>query len=524
MALVDQSDAGSAAAPDLELKLAVTPEQMRRLRHHPLVASARASRRALASTYFDTPDLALYRRSLALRVGKEGRRYVQTLIGANGKASVPPTSSEWRSPVPHAAPDLSRLAPHGQLGDIDPSRLQPVFVSRIRRSTRVIHPDDATTVEVSCDEGHIETPEGATLPVCELDLELKSGPPQALYELARALNEAAPLRIETRSKADRGYALLSGDKDRDASGRGFGKVELTPELPAEEALSAILRHALWHMLAHDQAALGGDEEGVHQMRVALRRLRATFSLFRPMIPEEQRLWATGEMKWIAAALGPARNWDVFAEHLQPLERHFPEMPGIAELSSAAQARRRSAYGLVQQTITAPRYTDFVLRMLTWTETRGWRQQTVSESSVHLLAPLGNLAADLLERRHRKARRLAKQFDQLTRAQRHKLRIAVKKLRYAADSLQELYRAKSVKRYLRRIGALQDDLGIVNDIATMDGLLEELQEGAGNGAAIRNGTAAVKGWYGHVMAAGEAKLGKRLERFIDMKVFWRGAGA
>jgi hypothetical protein len=59
---------------------------------------------------------------------------------------------------------------------------------------------------------------------------------------------------------------------------------------------------------------------------------------------------------------------------------------------------------------------------------------------------------------------------------------------------------------------------------MDGLLEELQEGAGNGAAIRNGTAAVKGWYGHVMAAGEAKLGKRLERFIDMKVFWRGAGA
>src|SRR5580692_10492232 len=109
MALEDHSDLGSSAAPDLELKLAVTPEQMRRLRHHPLVASAHPSRRSLARTYFDTPDLALHRRSLDLRVGKEGHRYVQTLTGSNGKASIPPTALAWQSPVPGAAPDLSRL-------------------------------------------------------------------------------------------------------------------------------------------------------------------------------------------------------------------------------------------------------------------------------------------------------------------------------------------------------------------------------------------------------------------------------
>ena len=520
MALNGQSDAPSGAAPDLALKLAVTPEQMRRLKHHPLVAAAQPSRRSLARTYFDTPDLALHRRSLALGVGKEGRRYIQKLTAINGTAALPPIPSEWRSPVPGAAPDLSRLAHHEAVGDIDASQLQPVFMSRIRRSTRLIHPDDATTVEVSCDEGHIETVEGATLPICELDLELKAGPPQALYELARALNETAPLRIEARSKADRGYALLSRDKDHDRPGRGFGKVELAPGQPAEEALSAILRHALWHMLAHDQAAVDGETEGVHQMRVALRRLRATFSLFRPMIPEEQRLWATSEMKWIASALGPARNWDVFADHLRPLEQHFPDAPGIAELSRKAQESRRTAYRLVQQTITAPRYTDFVLRLLTWTETRGWRQQAVSEASVNLLAPLGHLAAELLERRHRKARRLARRFDKLAPPERHQLRIALKKLRYALDSLQELYRPKPVQRYLRCLASLQDDLGIVNDIATMDGLLEDLQKSTAAGAAIRDGAALMQGWYGHVMAAGEAKLGKKLGRFIAMKTFWR----
>jgi triphosphatase len=524
MALEDHSDLGSSAAPDLELKLAVTPEQMRRLRHHPLVASAHPSRRSLARTYFDTPDLALHRRSLDLRVGKEGHRYVQTLTGSNGKASIPPTALAWQSPVPGAAPDLSRLAHYHAVSDIDASQLQPVFVSRIRRSTRVVHPDDATTVEVSCDEGHIETAGGLTLPVCELELGLRAGPRQALYELARALNEAAPLRIETRSKADRGYALLAGDEHRHPRERGFGKVELTPELPAEEALAAILRHALWHMLANDQAALHGEAEGVHQMRVALRRLRATFSLFRPMIPGEQRLWATGEMKWIATALGPARNWDVFAEHVEPLEQHFPEARGIAVLSRAAQESRQAAYGLVQQTITAPRYTDFVLRMLTWTETRGWRQQSVSETSVHLLAPLGNLAAELLERRHRKARRLARRFGELAAAERHELRIAFKKLRYAADSLQELYRAKAVKRYVRRLAVLQDDLGIVNDVATMDGLLEQLKETSGPGDGLRHGAALMQGWYGHVMAACEARLAKKLDRFMDMRLFWRGAGS
>jgi inorganic triphosphatase YgiF len=389
----------------------------------------------------------------------------------------------------------------------------------------MIHPDPATSVEVSCDEGRIETAAGTMLPVCEMALELKTGEPQALFELARALNEAAPLRIETRSKAARGYGLLAGEGDDRTIERGRGRVELRPELPAEEALSAILRRELWQMLAHDQAALGGEAEGVHQMRVALRRLRAIFSLFKAMIPEEQRAWATGEMKWIAGSLGDARNWDVFAEYVQPLAGHFTAAEdGIIALSQAALDGRSLAYKVVQETLTAPRYTDFALRLMAWTESRGWRQQSVSETSVNLLSPVGDLAADLLDRRHRKARKLARRFDELPPEDRHKLRIAVKKLRYATDSLRQLYGGKAVKRYLKSLGGLQDDLGVMNDIAGMRGLLEKLQTVPGADGVMGRGAALMLGWYGKVLAERETKLVKKLRRFLGTKPFWRRAEA
>jgi triphosphatase len=522
MALGGQAELGGGALA-LELHLAVTPEQMPRLRRHPLFAAARPTRRRVAATYFDTPDLALHRRSLTLRVGKEGRRYVQTLTGANGELSIPPALVAWRTPVPSPAPDLSRLGAPEQLAEIDTSRLQPVFVSHRRRSTRTIHPGPATTVAVSCDEGQVETTAGHAFPVCELGLRLEAGAPEALYELARGLNETTALRIETRSEAERAYRLLPRDGVLEPVDAGFGTVELRRDLAAEDAFAAILRHALWHMLANDQAALGGDVEGVHQMRVALRRLRATFSLFRPMISDDHRVRANTELKWIASTLGAARNWDVLGEYLLPLARHFAADDGITALSRAIGESRRGAYAAVTQTITAPRYTDFVLRMLTWTESRGWRQQSVSEASVLLLAPIGDLAADLLDQCHHKARKLAKQFEYLAPDGRHKLRIAVKKLRYAIDSLQHLYRTKPVTRRLKRLGALQDDLGVINDITTMDGLLDELQATAAS-EELGRGSALLRGWYGRVMIERQGRLGDKIDRFLDMKPFWRETAA
>jgi inorganic triphosphatase YgiF len=514
-----------AGAPgsEFEVKLALAPNQLNRLRRHPIFAGTRTRSHLIASTYFDTPDFALRRRALALRVRKEGRRYVQTLKGHDVAGAT--QRPEWQAFVAGPAPDLSHPGLHEQLGDLDGQSLQPIFVSRIRRSTRLVRPDPATVVEVSCDQGAIETPDGTSVPVCEVELELKEGAPEVLFEMARTLNRSTPLRVETRSKAARGYALATGGEHaQDVMTQRYGKIDLRRDMPAEQALASILRHCLRHLLANDQAALKGDAEGVHQMRVALRRLRATLSLFKAMIPSEQREWATREIKWVAAALGDARNWDVFATYVAPIEEVFVADHQVARLHESVQAKRSAAYDCMRTALQSSRYTDLVLQLMTWIETRGWRQQTVSEASVQLLAPVGELADALLERHYRKSRKLAKRFVELAPSDRHRLRISLKKLRYAVDSLQRIYDAKSVRRQLKRLSALQDDLGTLNDVAMLDALLSELPGSAADDGVTARAPALIQGWYGRVRTETEAEIGKKLGRFGKMKPFWRPAGA
>lgn len=500
---------------EIELKFALPPGELRRLQRHPLVAGSRPSRHLIASTYFDTPELALRDRALSLRIRKNGRGYVQT-VKADTPGAVAVERAEWQAPLHRAAPDLSQPELRDRLGDLDGGALQPVFVSRIRRSTRLLRPGPGTVIELSYDNGDIATPAGARLSVCEIELELKEGDCQALFDLARALNHSLPLRLETLSKAARGYALLLGT-DIDAA-RRQNKIALRPEMPVSAALDAIVEHCLRHMLANDRATLAGDSEGVHQMRVALRRLKSALKLFKAMLPQEQRAHILSELKWVAATLGAARNWDVFADHLAEVAQAFAGNGDLEALTAAASERQRLAHGAVRETLSSSRYTDFALEMLSSVETGRWRREHATAPGPLLAAPISGLADTLLDRRYRKARKLGKKFAALDAKRRHEFRIALKELRYAMDSLADVYDGKTVKRQLKRLQALQDDLGLLNDVATMGQLLEELAP-AGGSAPLRQGAALVTGWYGRVAAEREAKLGRRVARFLKAKPFW-----
>ncbi len=516
----DRAEDGNAPS-EIELKFAVRPEDLPRLRRLPLFAGAAMSRRSLNGAYYDTPDHRLRQRALALRVRKEGRRYVQTLKADGGTGAASLVRSEWQWGVRSAAPDLSFPELRKRLGDVERAALGRVFTSRVTRSTRLLRPTPGAAIEVSFDRGSIETPAGETLPVCEIELELKEGEPKALFEVAHALSHAGALRIEARSKAARGYSLADR---RDGAGapapERYRQVELDRDMPAEEALAALVRRSLEHMLANDPAALAGDAEGVHQMRVALRRLRATLGLFKTLIPEAQRMQATGEMKWLAGALGAARNWDIFAELAAPLGQALPEDRDVAALLRAAGAERERAYGALRAAMASTRYTELVLRLMEWVELRFWRQQQVSEVSVLLLAPLGDLADGLIEKRYKKARKLAKRFDTLDAPGRHRLRIALKKLRYGVDSFEPIYAGNGVARLVKRVSRLQGDLGLVNDLATAETLMQELPAAPAPGEDVRRGAAMLQGWLARVMAENERRLSREVARFLKAKPFWK----
>ena len=146
--------------------------------------------------------------------------------------------------------------------------------------------------------------------------------------LALELDALAPLRLETRSKSARGYALAAGMPP------AWHKAEppaLEADATVDRAIQAILRSCLQHWCANEAAALdGSDPEGVHQMRVALRRLRSAFSVFGRLIDPAQRAWLSDEAKTIVNGLGPARDWDVFlAELLAPVRAARQDDAGLS---------------------------------------------------------------------------------------------------------------------------------------------------------------------------------------------------
>jgi triphosphatase len=509
-------------AADIRLKFAVRPEDLARLRRLPPFAGSSATRQSLNGTYYDTPDLTLKRRSLALHVRREGGRYLQGL-DANGPfeaafVSVVAPDSRW--PVRSPVPDLSAPELRKRLDNVGAAELSAIFRSRIRRETRVLHPSPGASVKLSVDRGAIETAAGQVLPLCELELELAEGSAVALFEVAQTLSRTGFVRLEARNGVWRGYGLLDGGGDAgDAAVQRYEAVAIDGGISVEEALATIVRRSLAHMLVNDPAALAGDAEGVHQMRVALRRLRATLSLFKWLIPEDERRHAVGEMKRVGACLGAARNWDIFLELAAPVGQAFPHDRDVEAVLAEAEKKRRAAYEAMRAALSSPRYTEMVLQLMERVETHAWRGQRVAENSVLLPSPLKEAADGLIEKRYRRARKLARRFDALDTPGRHVFRIVLKKLRYGVDSFKALYEGKPVRRYVRRVAALQNSLGLLNDIATAEQLMSELLASAGASGDLRRGVGIVHGWLGRVLAEDDRTLRRRVARLLKAKPFW-----
>ena len=217
-------------------------------------------------------------------------------------------------------------------------------------------------------------------------------------------------------------------------------------------------------------------------------------------------------------MAPARNWDVFAESLlAPVSGALAGERDLSGLSAAAQGRRTGAYEHARETILSQRYTATLMRLARWFEARGWRDQPVTEDSARLMAPLAKVAPDLLSRLHRKALKRARHFAALAPPERHRLRIALKKLRYATEFLESLYDKRKVARYAKRLKPLQDDLGHANDVRSAQALVAELA--AGDDGTVERAGGIVLGWHARGIAKAEMRTRKHVRRFRRSAPFW-----
>jgi len=482
-------------ATEIELKLRVAPAAIRRLAgHHLLKGNGRSITRRLHSVYYDTPALDLLRQGIALRVRKEGGAWVQTVKSGGTVRAGLHERAESEAPVAGPEPDLDRIVDKAFAAALQRPRirdeLRPVFVTDFSRSRRMLELGGGTTIEASIDHGVIRSGEQVE-PLAELELELKSGDSAQLYELALRLQKDVPLALESRSKAARGYALHGADQVPPVKARAAA---LNPGMSVSDAFKAVMWANVAHLHANERGMLeAANPEFLHQMRVALRRLRSAIGVFSPPVPEAETEPLARDLKWFASCLGPARDWDVFvAETLPPIEVEFGTHGELRAFGARCRALRRKVNARARRAVRSPRYQRLLLRLAGWISGEGWRASTEAPAGDALQSPVTEFAALVLEKRYQQARRRGRGLAKRSPAELHRLRIAIKKFRYATDFFASLYESKTAGKSLKRLGRLQDILGAMNDAATVAGLLTQGFEGA-RGKRVLEAKGILLGW-------------------------------
>lgn len=489
-AAADAAPSGPDAS-SLALDLDLPPEAAHRLARHPALKAARRGRarsQALALMWLDTAD---------------GELAADHLIAEqDGKA--PPRLIRLR-PEPDAATWPGQ--PDADAPGEPPAGLAAVASFRGKRSV------------TPCSAGvtaELVTGQIRAVPADRLVARLRlHGPAEAVFALARALAENLPLLPATASLAELGRALAAQEPPRP---RRAGPAVLGEAADVGSAVASAIGHLGLAMLHQREGALAGKEpEPVHQMRVALRRLRAILRLFRDCTGAPALLRLEAELKALAGRLGPARDWDVFLAGIgADVFAAAGEDARLAPLLREARGAREAAYATLRAALEEP---EFRLLALDLAEAAArpdaWRAAAPAADTA-----LSGFGAALLERRWRKLKKRGRRMEALDLAAFHALRIEAKRLRYAAEIFAPLWPGKAARRFLRRLARLQDAMGLANDAEVARGLVGGLRS-APPGRSWAGGL--FDGWCLARVAMARQDSRAAWDKVEECRPFWRGRG-
>ncbi|MCW3479779.1 CHAD domain-containing protein [Neisseriaceae bacterium JH1-16] len=502
-------------AIETELKLRLPPSKnaaFRRLMASRVDAGSPPESERLLSIYYDTPELTLAQHDMGLRLRRVGERWVQTLKLAEqagaGLHQRPELEAVVDGPVLALDQIADRKIRRFLTQDSIAPALVPLFTTDIKRTRWVLQDKDGNLLEVCLDQGHI-CGQDQTLKLNEVEIELKQGKVQAVFELALALANTLPLIPDPQSKAERGYALYQGPPSLAPS------KALLPTLNRKLTPDAVFRLVVQETLRHLQANVPGildhnDMECIHQARVALRRLRSAQKAFASLAPDEAWHVITAKVQWLATLLGEVRDLDVFLEETLPgIEAAFAEDVDFAPLKAAMSKRREHFRREVHAAFASPRYATLLIHLLAWLN----RPRVLSTTKS---TKLNDFVHYSLAQRWRAVDHLGRDWQRLNPEQRHDLRKRAKKLRYTAEFFAPLYKRKPVQRYLAHLQALQQVLGDMNDGIAAQALLTHFVQEDQTLAAVAG---RVAGWLAHASQQAELQLARALKRLERTPTFW-----
>ena len=456
-----------ARAPrEVEIKLELEPGRRRQFLRLPMLRKPRGRRSALLAIYFDTPDGELTARGMALRLRRDGDRWVQTLKGGGGASGGLHSRDEWEYETREAELDLAKFADTPLAALPDARRLHERLVEAFRvamtRTTWLLG-SGQHAVEVALDEGAAYRGELAA-PISEVEIESRSGQAGAAFAVAAQFLERVPLRPSAITKAERGYRLWRGAPlvprkarpvalDRDA-------------LPAQSA-RVVVAALLDGLQANEEGVLAsGDPEFLHQYRIALRRLRSALRAHRRALEPGLEESLGAELRWITRMAGSLRDLDVLALATLPAMAATGADASDAVFLQRMEGRRRAARARLRRALASQRYARLVLAIARW----------LASPPRHAPAATASLTKFARKSIRRQRRRLLREADAIAAfdpAALHRVRIVAKRLRYTIEAFRSLLPADEADAWLATLGAVQDDLGRANDAAVATRLLGSL---------------------------------------------------
>jgi triphosphatase len=486
---------------ELELKFQVPEAALASLRDALRAHGARTQR--LRAHYFDTANGRLARAGISLRLRLEGRRWIQTVkaeglgiahrmeheVGVAGAPDRVPAIDPHRHDDSDAGKVLAaslQAAPNGGLIER--------FATDVQRLSCRIRDPRGSTIEAALDLGRISAGDRSA-PIAELELEHRSGPTQAVFDLAAAWIEHGGLWLNAITKAERGERLLQPQRP------SFAKAwqpHLTQRADGADVMRALLQATLQQVVANTSRIAEGSEhaETIHQLRVGLRRLRTVLRELSALSPLIKAEWSA-VLSDVFAQLGQRRDHDVVSAAVRPL-LEAASAPLLvwtppARVDPVATARNAA----FQQTLVS------LLALA---------HGDASQFAVLTPQAARELVAERLDRLHRKVQRDGRRFERLPLQAQHQVRKRLKRLRYLAELTGSLWPGHALETYLKRMTAAQDALGRHNDVAVAaDAFRADARE--------RPAAWFAAGYLQAHLAVTARAARKALVKSLDEKIFW-----
>lgn len=518
----------ATGATEVELKIGMEAADEARLRRHPDLGRLRVVPRRtekLVSVYYDTPDHALARAGIALRLRKVGRSWVQTIKFGGGSSTGLFARTEIDTPAPGGRLALDGPDPDGMIHTIrkvcDGAALSPVFETRVRRMIEHLRLADDSDIELALDSGEIVAGEQSA-PIHEAEMELKSGEVSALFDVAQMLFPTGPVRFSSVSKAERGYALARGDALPLPKPRNAGQLDFDRKASVESVARDVFRDC--HAQIATNMALLADSDAIevpHQLRIGLRRLRTAFSVFSGPLGRTALAPLSAQARDLGQVVGGLRDIDVLIDEVVADAAAGGLDPAAAEaLVTALEKRRDIVRRAVRKTLAAPESISFLFDLGRLIEGRGWLSPSDYSQTVRLAAPIGTLAPALLEKRYRKVVRRGRRIRELSVEDLHALRKDLKKFRYTADMLDVIWPGKKVDAYIKTLKRLQDRFGTLNDAAMAGEYLAGADAPGRDDPDVQRAVGWVLGTLAIRAGSDRPALFDRWDAFAEEKPFWR----